>query len=424
MKRPLKRLQETSPGQRLLRAGVIVLSCIAVAAIAIAAAPAPASEKRLTLAEKKRAALAAPPELLRKFGSHVIIGYRQSRQLTPLLTRGAIGGVFVTRRNARRRSRNRLAREFERFRKLAKGNTLRPLWIATDQEGGLVAHLSPPLRRQKSIGRMLRRAETAEEREEITRKFAETQAVGLSELGVNLNFSPVVDLKPTKRLRRDRRTHLIRRAISNDPDLIIEAAETYCNALASWRVLCTLKHFPGLEGVKADTHIRQASLSKSRQELEAADWIPFWSLTATTPAAMMIGHAKLEALDKDNPASASSSVITGLLREEWGYDGLIITDDLDMGAINRRSGGIGKASVDALRAGADIILLTADGDLVYHVLYAMLKAHERGEFNETMLAQSRARLDSFAARFSPRAHIWPGEMPIPIAGPYRSQRAN
>jgi beta-N-acetylhexosaminidase len=382
------------------------------------------SAKKVTLAEKKRAVLAAPPDLLRKFGSHVIIGYHRSRQLTPLLKRGAIGGVFITRRNARRRSRKRLAREFERFRELATDKALRPLWIATDQEGGLVAHLSPPLRRQKSLGRMLRRAKTAEEREEITRKFSETQAVGLSELGVNLNFAPVVDLKPAKRLRRDRRTHLIRRAISDDPDLIIEAAETYCNALASWRVLCTLKHFPGLQGVKADTHIRQASLDKSREELEAADWIPFWSLTATTPAAMMIGHAKLEAVDKDNPASASNSVISKLLREEWGYDGLIITDDLDMGAINRRPGGIGKASVDALQAGVDIILLTADGDLVYHVLYAMLKAHERGEFDETVLAQSRKRLDRYAERFSPRTQTWPEDMPVPTPAPHRSARAD
>ncbi len=418
------RLRRIHPDHWFLRSAFAILACVVVTTLTVAPAQAVGSAKKVTLAEKKRAVLAAPPDLVRKFGGHVIIGYHQSRQLTPLLKRGAIGGVFITRRNARRRSRNRLAQELERFRELATDNSLRPLWIATDQEGGLVAHLSPPLRRQKSLGRMLRRAKTAEEREEITRKFSETQAVGLSELGINLNFVPVVDLKPKKRLRRDRKTLLIRRAISDDPDLIIEAAETYCNALASWRVLCTLKHFPGLHGVKADTHIRQASLAKSREELEAADWIPFWSLTATTPAAMMIGHAKLEALDKDNPASASDAVISKLLREEWGYDGLIITDDLDMGASNRRPGGIGKASVDALRAGVDIILLTADGDLVYHVLYAMLKAYERGEFDETMLARSRERLDRYAERFSPRNHSWPDDMPVPAPAPHRSASVN
>lgn len=380
--------------------------------------------KKVSLSQQKRAVLAAPPEVLRKLGGHVIVGYYRSRQLTPLLKRGAVGGVFMTRRNARRRSRKQLAREVERFRNLAAGNSARPLWIATDQEGGLVAHLSPPLRRQKSLGRILRGAKTAEERKEIARSFAETQAVGLSELGVNLNFAPVVDLKPKKRLRRDRRTHLIRRAISDDPDVIVEVAETYCNALAGWRVLCTLKHFPGLQGVKADTHIRQASLAKSRDELEAADWIPFWSLTATTPAAMMIGHAKLSAIDEDNPASASNLVVAELLRDEWDYDGIIITDDLDMGAINRRAGGISKASVDALRAGVDIILLTADGDLVYQVLYALLKAHERGELDEAMLARSRERLDKYAERFAPKNNSWPKDMPVPTPAPHRSARAD
>ena len=424
MNYPAPRLHTRPPGNLLLHAICAVLAYATAMATTDAPALAASDGKKVSLSQQKRAVLAAPPEVLRKLGGHVIVGYYRSRQLTPLLKRGAVGGVFMTRRNARRRSRKQLAREVERFRNLAAGNSARPLWIATDQEGGLVAHLSPPLRRQKSLGRILRGAKTAEERKEIARSFAETQAVGLSELGVNLNFAPVVDLKPKKRLRRDRRTHLIRRAISDDPDVIVEVAETYCNALAGWRVLCTLKHFPGLQGVKADTHIRQASLAKSRDELEAADWIPFWSLTATTPAAMMIGHAKLSAIDEDNPASASNLVVAELLRDEWEYDGIIITDDLDMGAINRRAGGISKASVDALRAGVDIILLTADGDLVYQVLYALLKAHERGELDEAILARSRERLDKYAERFAPQNNSWPKDMPVPTPAPHRSARAD
>lgn len=381
-----------------------------------------AAEKPLTIAEKKKVVLAAPPEVLRMLGGHVVIGYFRASQLTELLERGAIGGVFVTRRNARRRSRERLAKELAGFRALAAGKTSRPLWIATDQEGGLVAHMSPPLRRQPSLGRALRKAETKDKRQEIAREFAETQAAGLSQLGINLNFAPVVDLKPEKKLRRDRRTHLIRRAISDDPDTIIEAASTYCNTLAGWRILCTLKHFPGLQGVKADTHIRQAALDRSREELEAADWVPFWSVTATTPAALMVGHAKLAAVDADNPASASTPVISGLLRDEWRYGGLVITDDLDMGAINKRPGGIGKAAVDSLRAGADILLLTHDGDVVYEVLYGLLTAYEKGRLSETLLSRSRDRLDRFAQRFSPRTITWPEDFPIPSPAPHRAAR--
>jgi len=377
-------------------------------------------DETLTIAEKKAAVYASPPEVLRKLGGHVIVGYHRTTQLTELLRHGAIGGIFVTRRNARRRSQRNIADELEGFRQIALGKTERPLWIATDQEGGLVAHMSPPLRRQPSLGRALREAKAANERKAIARKFAETQATGLSQLGINLNFSPVVDLKPQKKLRRDSRTHLIRRAISEDPDLVIEAAHTYCDTLAGWRILCTLKHFPGLHGVKTDTHVRQASLPKTRHELEAADWMPFWSVTATTPAAVMVGHAKLDALDAENPASASADVISDLLRDEWRYDGLIITDDLDMGAINRRPGGIGKAAVDSLRAGADLLLLTHDGDVVFEVLHALLVAYERGRLDRDRLAQSRARLDRFAQRFSPREITWPKDFPMPSPAPHRA----
>ncbi|MCH9808624.1 MAG: glycoside hydrolase family 3 protein [Alphaproteobacteria bacterium] len=378
------------------------------------------SKRTLSLAQKKRVVLNAPPEVLRMLGGHVMIGYYRGWQLTPLLKRGAIGGVFVTRRNAKRRSRKAIARELQSFRTLAAEGSSRPLLIATDQEGGLVAHMTPPLKRQTSLGDAVKRAKTPQERSEIARQFAIKQAIGLSDLGINLNFSPVVDLKPAKRLRRDRKTHLKRRAISNDPQIVIEAAQTYCNTLAGWRILCTLKHFPGLQGVKADTHISQAELKKTRQELEASDWLPFSKLIDKTPAAMMIGHAKLMAVDKHNPASASKHVIGTLLRGEWNYDGIIVTDDLDMGAITKRPGGIGKAAVDSLTAGTDILLLTHDGDVVFEVLYALLKAHERGLIKPEVLARSRQRLDRFAMRFSPREFAWPQGFPLPTPAPQRA----
>lgn len=394
-----------------------------VALLPLAAAAAETDVAELSLADKKAAVEAAPDEVVRMLGGHVMIGYYRAWQLTPLLERGAIGGVFVARRNARRRGMTKLAAELQSFRDVARDNGSRPLWIAADQEGGIVATLSPPLPRQPSLAARLRKAGTAEARRQIAFEYAETQAAGLSQLGVNLNFAPVVDLKPKKKLRRDRRTHLIRRAISDDPDHITEAAATYCNSLAGWRVLCTLKHFPGLQGLTADTHIRPADLKRERIDLESKDWIPFWSLTSLTPAAIMVGHASVTAIDKGQPASVSRAVIGGVLREEWGYDGLVITDDLYMGAIRKRPGGMGKAAVDSLNAGADIVLVTHDGDMVYEVLYALIEAHERGRLDPERLAASRHRLDRLAQRFSPREITWPENFPIPSTAPHRAADA-
>lgn len=416
------------PGTLALKAAsrsrLAAVGCAVAVALAPAAALANApSEKPLSLAEKKAVVLAAPPEIVRMLGGHVMIGYFRASQLIPLLERGAIGGVFVTRRNAKRRSIARIAREIRDLRDTARGNTTRPLWIATDQEGGLVAHMTPPLKRQTSLSRALGKAGSREERREVVQDFADLQGAGLSQIGINLNFAPVVDLKPKKKLRRDRRTHLIRRAISDDPDRIIEAAETYCNTLAGWRILCTLKHFPGLQGADADTHISEAVLQKSRQELEQSDWMPFWSLTSTTPAAIMVGHAQLADLEAGTPASASKTLLTEVLRSEWNYDGLIITDDLNMGAVNKRPGGIGRAAVDSLQAGADILLLTHDGDVVYEILYGLLQAYQRGQLDLETLSRSRARLDRHIDRFDARQITWPEDLPLPAPAPHRAASA-
>lgn len=398
----------------------LVFTLLASALLLNTPATAKTAEKaELTLKQKKEAVLAADPETLRLVGGHVIVGYYAGWQLTPLLERGAIGGIFVTRRNSRRRSKQKLAAELTGFRELAKDKTTRPLWIATDQEGGLVAHMTPPLKRQPSLAQAIKRAKTDEDRREIVQEFADKQAIGLAELSINLNFAPVVDLKPKKRLRRDRRTHLIRRAISREPNVVTQVAEDYCKALKTWRVLCTLKHFPGLEGVKADTHIKGASLTKSREELESSDWVPFKKLTASTPAAMMIGHATLDAIDPNKPASLSKPVISGVLRKDWGYDGLVITDDLNMGAITKQIGGFGKAAVKALNAGVDIVLLTQDAGGIYDVLYELIVAYDSGELSKDQLAESRKRLEKHAARFSPKTMTWPDDLPIPAPAPRR-----
>ncbi len=376
----------------------------ALASIFVVAAPlllanaAETAEKKLSYKEIRASVLAADPEVLKTIGAHMILGYHVPSQLKPYLKRGAIGGVFVTRHNVRKKKRDKIGAEIANFETITAENTERPLWIAADQEGGNVQRLSPPLPRQPSLYRLVRKAKSAGERDFAIRKFANKQAQALAGIGVNLNFAPVVDLRPKKRNKRDRHTNLILRAISPDPGIVTYAAASYCEVLANHGVLCTLKHFPGLKRIKNDTHIKQAELKTKRGELEGTDWVPFREITEATQAALMVGHPHMKDVDPDNPASVSKPVIQGIIRGDWKYDGLVVTDDLSMGAIQKRKGGMAKATIEALNAGADLALITIDADdkEVFRTYYELLQAYADGRLDRNMLKASKKRLDRFA----------------------------
>ncbi|MEO1204919.1 MAG: glycoside hydrolase family 3 N-terminal domain-containing protein [Pseudomonadota bacterium] len=374
----------------------MVLATLAAAATTIAP---PAVAK--TLSQQRQYVLNAPEQDLQAIGQHLMFGYHALWQLRPLMERGALGGIFVTDHNARAfKTPDTLQQHIAELRELAKAKLPRPLWVAVDQEGGLVSRLSPPLPRPISLQNLIGSPAVAMSgsRDKTVQTFSIEKAKALAILGVNINFSPVVDLRPNRRLKRDRYTVLRRRAISADPDTIGEVATDYCAALIAHGVLCTLKHFPGLAEVPADTHIRGAKLTKQTEALAEQDWRPFRHVLSQTDAAIMVGHPLLSEVDAKYPASTSKAAISGILREQWGFDGLVITDDFYMGAIRKRRGGMGKAAVDALNAGSDIVLISRDASELYPVIYKVLKAYQDGKLDKQMLAASRKRLDAAIQR--------------------------
>src|SRR5205814_1852365 len=148
----------------------------------------------------------------------------------------------------------------------------------------------------------------AAERRAAVRHYATTQGQELADLGVNLNFAPVVDLNYGFMDPSDRHTRIYQRAISPDSSVVTEVAGHYCSALQETGVRCTLKHFPGLGRVREDTHHQSADLSAPLSELVAADWVPFRALMSHVNALTMLGHARLVALDPERPASFSAPV--------------------------------------------------------------------------------------------------------------------
>ncbi len=342
--------------------------------------------------------LNADPERLEAIGHHLIVGYYSLKDVAMLAKRRAIAGVFITDHNVARRPVATVRKEIDYLQYIRRVRGLPPLIVAADQEGGSVSRLSPPLKRRPSLGKLVSALKTDDERKTAVEAYATEQAEELKALGVTLNFAPVVDLKFNPGNRRDGVTRLRLRAISNEPGLVAKIAGWYCDALAKAKVMCTLKHFPGLGRVTRDTHVSFATLDTSTRELTEMDWIPFRSVMARPHVATMLAHVRLPEIDKEQAASYSEPVIAGLIRGTWAHDGLIITDDFSMGAVTRSPDGIGGAAVKALNAGADLVLVSFNEKHFDSLMGTLLGADAAGQIDRGDLSSSLKRINRFLAQ--------------------------
>jgi beta-N-acetylhexosaminidase len=255
-----------------------------------------------------------------------------------------IGGVVLFDAAGNIKSPGQLKALTTSLQKLAKV----PLLVAVDQEGGNVARLKtkygfPASVSQQYLGRMNNPA--------LTRRYAATTARTLSEHGININLAPVVDLNtnPSNPIIGAKG-----RSFSANPAAVVSHALEVVRAHAERKVGCALKHFPGHGSSRADSHLGFVNVTGtwSARELE-----PFARIHRESACeALMTAHIYNAKLDKQYPATLSHRTITGLLREEMGYDGVVMTDDMQMKAITAHYP-YPKAVELAVRAGVDIITI-------------------------------------------------------------------
>jgi beta-N-acetylhexosaminidase len=322
-------------------------------------------------------------------GQHFVVGYSSFAEVVPLAEKGLIGGVYIARHNIAGKPAETLKSEIAALQDRRRIAGLPPLIVAADQEGGIVSHLSPPLSALPSLSTLADlppniRAKRAED-------FGRIHGRELAALGVNHDFAPVLDLRPEAgRNRFDFNTLINRRAISGDPAVVSDIGLAYVRGLDAFNVGATVKHFPGLGRVRADTHHFSADLDTPLSVLEASDWRPFRNVLAGSKAQLMIGHVTLTAVDPDRPASHSKRVVNGIIRQKWNYRGVIITDDLVMGAIYNHN--VCTAVVEALNAGVDLLLVAYDGSQFYRIFACASDAFNQGKLDAAMLRDSAVRL--------------------------------
>ncbi|MHC2374710.1 beta-N-acetylhexosaminidase [Bradyrhizobium diazoefficiens] len=338
---------------------------------------------------RKHDVLAASANEARQLGPHFMVGYSSFPEVARLAEQGLIGGVYVTRHNIRGRTIEALRAEIAALQDKRRAVGLPPLVVAADQEGGIVGHLAPPLTKVPALATLSSLA--PDEQQTKAEEFGRIHGRELAGLGVNLNLAPVLDLKPPQRRNRlDFHTLIGQRAIATDPVVVSTIANAYVRGLEDSGVGATLKHFPGIGRVRTDTHHFSASLNTPVRELEATDWLPFREVLSHSHSALMVGHVTLTAVDPDRAASHSKRVVQGIIRDKWNYQGMVMTDDLVMGAIYQND--VCKAVVEAINAGVDMLLVAYDGAQFYRVFACALNGSRQGKLDAVMLHASETRL--------------------------------
>jgi beta-N-acetylhexosaminidase len=247
----------------------------------------------------------------------------------------------------------------------------RPLLIATDQEGGQLNALGDGPMPTAFAGAM---ALGAAGDPALTERVARATAIELRAMGVNVNYAPVCDLATAPD-----NPALGIRSFGDSPASVGEHVAAYVRGLQHEGVAATAKHFPGHGDAKADTHLGMAVVDASRDDVEARELVPFRAAIDAGVRVVMAGHHGLPAIsgDPELPASLSHAVLTGLLRDELRFDGLAITDALDMRALAQGAAQVVDV-IAAVRAGEDLLLGTADPELIARVDAALAQAAKRG----------------------------------------------
>lgn len=301
-----------------------------------------------------------------------------------LLRERRVGGVCYFSRNFRDRVQ---AAELSAELRELQGEAL---LIATDQEGGgVVRALDVPY----SPGTMLL---GAADDCELTRRVAAATARGLRAMGVNVDFAPVADVN-----NNPRNPVIGDRAFGSEPERVARHVVAFVQGLQAEGVAATVKHFPGHGDTGVDSHLALPHLEVPRARLEAVEFAPFRAAIAAGVACVMSYHGVVPALEPELPATLSRRVMTGVLRDELGFDGVSLTDALEMQAIAQRFGPA-EAVVRALAAGVDLPLYDVHtGPVRTHeaILQGIDRALDEGRLEPTEMARKLERLRRLAKRY-------------------------
>jgi beta-N-acetylhexosaminidase len=276
-----------------------------------------------------------------------------------------------------------------------------PLWVSTDQEGGRVARLKSPF----TVWPPMRTLGLSGD-ERLTERFARAMAAELRAVGISLDYTPVLDI-----LTERDNPAIGDRALAERAEDVARLGSVIIRTLQAEGIAACGKHFPGHGDTRIDSHHELPVIEHPPDRIERVELVPFRAAIEAEVAAIMTAHILIPTIDAERPATLSSAIVSGMLKQSLGYQGLVLSDDIGMGAISAQFGTV-EATVAAIGAGCDAVLMCGtDQDTQMAALEAVIHAVEDGTLPlkrvEDALARHRRVKERFLA--PPR--------PLPLTGP-------
>lgn len=256
-------------------------------------------------------------------------------------------------------------------------------FLSVDEEGGTVARIAGNAALGiENVGNMSEIGASGDSQKAYD--AGETIGTYLKELGFNMDFAPMADVWTNQE-----NTIAQYRAFGSDPETVSEMVSEAIKGLRSQGIYTVAKHFPGHGGTSGDSHEGTVYLNSTKEELESCEFLPFQAAIDADTEFVMVGHISLpNILEDDTPASLSEEVVTEMLRNDLGFDGIVITDAMNMGAITNNYTSA-EAAVQAVQAGVDMILMPQDFEDAYQ---GILSAVNSGTISEDRIDESVRRI--------------------------------
>ena len=302
-----------------------------------------------------------------KIGQMITIGidgYSVDDTAKQLITDKKVGGVILFKNNIN--DSNQLLQLINDIKGINSTNKI-PIFISVDQEGGRVNRLPSEIKSLPSNEIIGNKNDN-----KLAYDIGKNIGYALGSFGFNMDFAPVLDVNSNPN-----NTVIGDRSFSNDKDKVASLGASEINGFKDSNIISVAKHFPGHGDTATDSHYALPIINKTLDELKSVEFVPFKKSIEEKVPAIMVSHILMPQIDANNPASMSKTIITDILRKDLKFDGLIVTDDMTMGAVTNELD-ITTACINSINAGADLLLVCHGYDNEINVINAIKDAVNNG----------------------------------------------